>query len=79
VARINRAKVMPAHEMRNFRARNHMSQRELAEILGVDSRTISKWENMETTIPPHMPLALEAIERRQADKREAQAREAMSA
>lgn len=35
-----------------------------AHALGVDVMTVSRWDPEVRSIPPHMPLALEALENR---------------
>lgn len=45
--------------LREIRTKNNMTQRELAEILGVDPRTVSTWE-LGTRNPP--PAKMQEIE-----------------
>lgn len=47
--------------LRAWRKENFLSQRELAEMLGVHTITVSYWETGRRRIPAHLPLALEAI------------------
>jgi DNA-binding transcriptional regulator YiaG len=56
-------------ELRAWRDRNGVSQRQLAVQLEVDVMTISRWEREVQAIPPFLPLALETLERRKLAKR----------
>jgi transcriptional regulator with XRE-family HTH domain len=47
-----------------WRKQQGLTQKELAESLNVDVMTISRWERGVRGIPPHLPLALEALEHR---------------
>jgi DNA-binding transcriptional regulator YiaG len=60
-----------AEQIRLWRARNMVSQSELAEALGVHVQTISNWETGRYVIPTFLPLALEALERRRYETQEA--------
>lgn len=50
-------------ELKKQREKLGLSQRELAEALGVDVGTISRWERGARTPPKYVALALEALER----------------
>lgn len=56
---------MTSDELRAWRKRKGYSQRELAEILGVDTMTVSRWERgVREKIPPYLHLTLECIEKK---------------
>lgn len=55
---------MKANELVAWRKRWGLTQRQLAQALGVDVMTVSRWERGVRSIPPHLPLALEALESR---------------
>ena len=59
---------MGADELREKRKALEMTQAQLAKALGVNIMTVSRWERGLRTIPPHLPLALEAIEAKQKKK-----------
>lgn len=59
---------MKADELLAWRKRRGLTQRQLARALGVDVMTVSRWERGVRSIPPHLPLALEALEHRLRQK-----------
>jgi transcriptional regulator with XRE-family HTH domain len=48
-----------------WRKQQGLTQKKLAECLGVDVMTVSRWERGVRGIPTHLPLALEALQHRQ--------------
>jgi transcriptional regulator with XRE-family HTH domain len=68
----NRLKIacMINEELKQRREALGLTQEQLAEILGVDIVTISRWERGVRAIPPHLPLALESIERQHKDRKQ---------
>lgn len=54
---------MEADELKKRREQLGMTQDQLASALSVHVMTISRWERGERSIPSHLPLALETIER----------------
>ncbi|MBW1954066.1 MAG: helix-turn-helix domain-containing protein [Deltaproteobacteria bacterium] len=55
---------MRPQDLSAWRKRWRLTQRQLAQALGVDVMTVSRWERGVRGIPPHLPLALEALEHR---------------
>lgn len=66
---------MDADELKEKRKALEMTQAQLAEALGVNIMTISRWERGVRSIPPHLSLALEAIEANQKKKVSKRARQ----
>jgi transcriptional regulator with XRE-family HTH domain len=63
---------MDADELKGKRKALEMTQAQLAEALGVNIMTVSRWERGLRSIPSHLSLALEAIEakhKKQVSKR----------
>jgi transcriptional regulator with XRE-family HTH domain len=61
--------LMTGDELQRKRKRMGLSQGQLADELGVDLGTVSRWEREARTIPPFLHLALEALAaRRKAAK-----------
>ena len=55
--------------MAKWRKEWRLTQKQLAQALGVDVMTISRWERGVRGIPPHIPLALEALEHRMKEEK----------
>jgi len=45
-------------DLRLFRERRDMTQKQMAEWLGVKSNTVARWERGERSIPPLLSLVL---------------------
>lgn len=52
---------MTAAELRAWRAAYMLSRIQLADLLGVDRKTVLRWENGESRVPLWLPLALETL------------------
>lgn len=57
---------MTAYDIRTFRTRWGLSQRDLANLLGVGYRTVQRWEEGTQDIPGPVPLTLRLIDERGA-------------
>jgi len=55
---------MKGKNLVNWRKQQGLTQKQLAQVLGVDVMTISRWERGVRGIPPYIPLALETLENR---------------
>ena len=55
---------MEGKNLAEWRKQWRLTQRQLANVLGVDVMTVSRWERGVRSIPSHLPLALEALENR---------------
>ncbi len=55
---------MTGKELRGWRQKHRLTQEKLAQMLGVIRVTVARWEAEARGIPPFLPLALEALERR---------------
>lgn len=56
--------LMTPKELKAWRSRNGYSQSGLAEVLGVISLTVSRWELGVREIPSFLHLALECVEKK---------------
>ena len=55
---------MKGHDLAEWRKRWGLTQIKLAQALGVDVMTVSRWERGVQVPTPVLPLALEALEHR---------------
>lgn len=53
---------MQGDHLRDFRTKHSLTQAELGKHLGTTGNTVARWERDEMAIPPHLALALEALE-----------------
>ena len=56
--------IMTPEELKTWRKSHDFNQGQLAEMLGVQLFTVSRWETGSRKIPSFLYLALEAIEKR---------------
>lgn len=61
---------MTGEDLKNWRKRWGITQKELAWLLGTYQETISRWEREKRGIPSHLSLALEALENRMRKEQE---------
>lgn len=54
--------VMTPTQLKAWREKANFSQQKLADILGVDHMTVSRWERGFYTIPPYLHFVLKYIE-----------------
>jgi transcriptional regulator with XRE-family HTH domain len=55
--------VVTGKELRDYREKLGLTQKELADKLGVAMNTVSRWELEERKIPEFLSLALKTVER----------------
>jgi transcriptional regulator with XRE-family HTH domain len=55
---------MTGEDLLRWRKRQGLTQKELADLLGVRNMTIYRWECGMRSISPYLTLALEALENR---------------
>jgi transcriptional regulator with XRE-family HTH domain len=53
---------MTPTELRAWRTRRWLAQRDLADVLGVSSNTVNRWETGHNAIPAFLGLALERLD-----------------
>jgi transcriptional regulator with XRE-family HTH domain len=49
-------------ELRAWRTLRELTLTELGDLLGVNRKTVWRWENGDTSMPPFLPLALERLD-----------------
>lgn len=59
---------MERAELKQRRAALGWTQAKLAEALGVQPNTVTRWENGVLPVPVYVPLALETLERQEKKK-----------
>jgi len=59
---------MTGKELQDRRERLKLSREKFARELKTSAVTIWRWENERRTIPPHLELALETVERKLTQK-----------
>jgi len=65
---------MTPEQLKAWRARNGYSQSQLAEVLGVASMTISRWERGVREIPSFLHLALECMQKKKGERKKNEGR-----
>jgi transcriptional regulator with XRE-family HTH domain len=56
--------IMDKEGLKTWRRQQGLTQRQLAEMLGVSTMAVAYWEWGKRSIPALLPLALEALENR---------------
>ena len=56
--------IMDREALKTWRRQKGLTQRQLAEMLGVSTMAVAYWEWGKRSIPALLPLALEALENR---------------
>ncbi len=57
------ARRMTPEELRAFRKKHGLSQRDLAELLGVSAGTVADWETGRNRIPRYLHFVLNCLEK----------------
>ena len=57
------ARRMTPEELKAFRRKHGLSQRDLAELLGVGSGTVADWETGRNRIPKYLHFILSCLEK----------------
>jgi DNA-binding XRE family transcriptional regulator len=60
---------MTGQDLKNWRKKWGITQVELAQKLRTYQETICRWESEKRGIPPHLSLALEALENRMKEEK----------
>ena len=60
---------MNGTELRERRKSLGLTQEQFAKELNTTANTIARWERDEVSIPPHLPLAIETVERNFSKKK----------
>jgi DNA-binding transcriptional regulator YiaG len=68
----NRPRSAPAFDLRAWRRRQDLTQKELGVLLGVFWITVQRWETGFASMPPYLHLALERLEQLQQLEKEPQ-------
>ncbi|WP_413735309.1 helix-turn-helix domain-containing protein [Sodalis sp. RH21] len=58
---VNRRSPLDAEEIRFLRIEMNMSQKALAELMGVDVQTLARWEKGQSSLPRTADVALRAL------------------
>ena len=64
---------MDANELIAQREKLNLTREELARELKTSYATVFRWEKGDRSIPPYLELALEALEKRSAERKTAKA------
>jgi DNA-binding XRE family transcriptional regulator len=59
---------MTSKELQAWRKKNVYTQGQLAEVLGVATQTVYRWENDKRAIPSFLQLTLECVEEKGGKK-----------
>jgi transcriptional regulator with XRE-family HTH domain len=62
---------MTCDDLKTWRKKNGYSQSQLAEVLGIATLTVSRWERGDREIPPYLHITLKCVKKKGGEIRKA--------